>query len=243
MSFDRRLFSSGVSSIDGLLGGGFARRELVELYGASAVGKTQLAFQATVIAAGQGARVTFIDTEGTFRPERLAAIAKLRGLAPEDVLRLVFWRRATTVSEQMSMFRELEQNERVAETRLIIVDTVGKNFSLEYGGPKGMLERQALLDVYLNALARDAYIHDRAVLLTSRVASVGNEAERREIDIGGGTLRRFVHQVLHLEKEPTGIVVATLVEDTGTGAQPDARKAGCRVTDGGVEQVSASESQ
>jgi meiotic recombination protein DMC1 len=234
-SVQRHVFSSGCPSIDSLLGGGFSTQELVELYGASRSGKTQVAFQTAVVAAGEGARVTFIDTEGTFRPERLAMIAEARGLVPEEVLRLVFWRRATTVAEQISTVRDLEEDQRIAASRLIVVDTVGKNFALEYEGQKRMLERQSRLVVYLNALARDAYVHNRAVVLTSRVASVGGQhdevgRERREVDIGGNTLRRFVHSVLHLQRSG-GSRIAVSLEDMPEGAT---RTAGCRVTDDGV---------
>ena len=228
-SAKRHIFSSGSTSLDSLLDGGFGTREIVEVYGASASGKTQLAFQAAVLAAGEGARVTFVDTEGTFRPERLAMMAKRRGLASDVVLSMVFCRRATTVAEQISSVGDLEEDERIRDSRIIIVDTVSKNFAYEYGGQKGMLQRQSMLDVYLNKLSRDAYLNNRAVLLTSRVASVGNEATRKEVDIGGNTLRRFTHMVLHLQKSGSE-VVASLI---GRGGAE--RSVKCRLTDLGFE--------
>ena len=228
-SSKRHMFSSGSKSIDTLLDGGFGTGEIVEVYGASASGKTQLAFQAAVMAAGEGARVTFVDTEGTFRPERLAIMAKRRGLASDIVLTRVFCRRATTVAEQISSVGDLEEDERIRDSRIIIVDTVSKNFAYEYGGQKGMLQRQSMLDVYLNRLARDAYLNNRAVLLTSRVASVGNDPTRKEVDIGGNTLRRFAHMVLHLQKSGSE-VVATLVGQGGAE-----RSVRCKLTDLGFE--------
>ncbi len=202
---------------------------MVEVYGASASGKTQLAFQAAVMTAGKGARVTFVDAEGTFRPERLAMMAKRRGFAPDVVLSMVFCKRATTVDEQISSVGDLQKDERIRDSRMIIVDTVSKNFAFEYGGQKRMLERQSVLDLYLNRLARDAYLNNRAVLLTSRVASVGNEAARREVDIGGNTLRRFAHRVLHLQRQGD-VVIASLV-----GREGATRGVTCRLTDVGLE--------
>jgi RecA/RadA recombinase len=228
-SAERRIFSSGSTSIDTLLDGGFVTTELVEVYGASASGKTQLAFQAAVMAAGEGARVTFVDAEGTFRPERLVTIAKRRGLTPDVVLSKVFSRRATTVAEQIASVGDLQEDERIRDSRMIIVDTVSKNFAYEYGGQKGMLQRQSMLDVYLNRLARDAYLNNRAVLLTSRVASVGNETPRKEVDIGGNTLRRFAHRVLHFQKSGSE-VVASIVGQGGTE-----RSVRCKLTDLGLE--------
>ncbi len=227
--FQRRLvFSSGSGSIDTLLGGGLRTGEIVEAYGASNSGKTQLAFQAAVLSAESGARVTFVDTEGTFRPERLAEIAESRGLDPHAILPRVFCRRATGVGEQVSVVTALNGDDRIRESKMVIVDTVGRNFALEFGGQKGMLQRQSMLDVYLNRMARDAYLHDRSVLLTSRVASVGNESNRREVDIGGGTLRRFVHKVLHLERKGDEVVVSLVSE----GDTP--RSARCRLTETGL---------
>jgi DNA repair protein RadA len=228
-SAKRQNFSTGSATIDALLSGGFRTGEMVEVYGASASGKTQLAFQAAVIAASGGARVTFVDTEGAFRPERLATMAKRRALSQDNVLSRVFCKRAATVAEQFSSVGDLQKDDRIRDSKLIIVDTVSKNFAFEYGGQKGMLERQSMLDVYLNMLALDAYLNSRAVLLTSRIASIGNEANRKEVDIGGTTLRRFAHRVVHLQRVRDQVTASLVTGERVTGSVT------CRLTESGLE--------
>ena len=155
-------------------------------------GKTQLAFQAAVMVASRGGEVAYIDTEGTFRPERIAKMAASRALEAEAVLSRIFCRRAASVEEQMESVSRMNEDRRLKGCKMVVVDTVGKNFALEYGGEERMMERQSRLSVYLNRIARDAFINDRAVLLTSRVASIGPGAISKEVDLGGSTLRRFV---------------------------------------------------
>ena len=78
--------SSGSASLDQLLGGGFETGSITEIFGEFRTGKTQLAHTLCVtcqlpIAKGGGEGMAmYVDTEGTFRPERLVPIAKRFGL-------------------------------------------------------------------------------------------------------------------------------------------------------------------
>jgi RecA/RadA recombinase len=223
----RSVFSSGSKAIDGLLGGGFRTGESVEVFGPSNTGKTQLAMQATLSPVAKGHTAAFIDTEGTFRPERLARMAEIRGLDADLVLSRVFFVRAETTTQQKAALRNTQKLE---DCRMVAVDTVTKNFTLEYGGAKMAVRRQAALSAYLNRLDWDAFARDRAVILTNRVASVGGPATgtvSRDVDIGGDTLRRGVRKVLQLQRRGDQ-VHATLVGTEG-------REAETRITESGLE--------
>ncbi|RLE70037.1 MAG: DNA repair and recombination protein RadA, partial [Thermoprotei archaeon] len=84
--------STGVRALDDLLEGGVETRAITELIGEFGAGKTQLCHQLAVMVqlpreeGGLGARALYIDTEGTFRPERVISIARYRGLDPEEAL-------------------------------------------------------------------------------------------------------------------------------------------------------------
>jgi RecA/RadA recombinase len=225
----RQVFSTGSAAIDGLLGGGYRTSELTEVYGDSTTGKTQLAFQAAVMVASRGGGVAYIYTEGTFRPERIAKIAASRALEVEAVLSKIYCRRATSVEEQMESVSKLNEDQRLRGCKLVVVDTMSNNFALEYRGEKRMLERQSMLSVYLNRIARDAYINDRAVILNTRVASIGSGTGTNEVDLGGSTLRRFVQGVLRLRRRESEVVVS-LISETG-----ETRSVSCRLSDGGIE--------
>ncbi len=173
--------------------------------------------------------MAYIDTEGTFRPERIAKIAASRALEVEAVLSKIYCRRATSVEEQMESVSKLNEDRRLRDCKLVVVDTVSNNFALEYRGEKRMLERQSMLSVYLNGIARDAYINDRAVVLNTRVASIGSGTSTNEVDLGGSTLRRFVQGVLRLRRRESEVVVS-LMSETG-----ETQSVSCRLSDEGIE--------
>ena len=94
--------TTGSKNLDDLLGGGVEANAITEAYGKFASGKTQLGFQLTVNAqkpveqGGLGGTVMLIDTEGTFRPDRIEQIAKAAGMDPKAALDNIFVVRATT---------------------------------------------------------------------------------------------------------------------------------------------------
>jgi DNA repair protein RadA len=223
----RSLFSSGSASVDNLLDGGLKTGEMVEVYGASNTGKTQLAMQSTLSAVAEGHTAAFVDTEGTFRPERLAPMAEARGVDPDKALARVYSIRAEDTEQQVQAMEKIRKTPELSGCRMVVVDTVTKNFTLEYGGSRNAVRRQTLLSQYLNALVRDAYIEDRAVLLTNRVASVGIDANSTEVDIGGDTLRNSIQKVVHLRKSGGRIYLSRVDED-----RPEVSS---RITEAGFE--------
>jgi DNA repair protein RAD51 len=210
----RTTFSSGSDTIDGLLGGGFRTGELVEVFGASNTGKTQLAMQSAISVASKGFACAFIDTEGQFRPERLASICINRGVDPSKVLPAVYSVRAESTRRQTEAISSLARDNALGNCKMVVVDTLTKNFTLEHAGARMVGKRQAALSVYLNTLSRDAYLHDRAVVLLNRVASVVTDGNDREVDIGGETVRHYAQRVLHLRRSGT-FVMASRPDERG----------------------------
>ncbi|MBI3023083.1 MAG: hypothetical protein HYY68_05065 [Thaumarchaeota archaeon] len=212
------MISSGSSAIDTLLEGGYRAGEIVEVFGESKTGKTQLAIQAVLSAASSRLGAVFVDTEGTFRPERLAKMSELRGEDPKAVLSKVFSIRAETTARQIESVSMMQNDPRVAGSKMLVVDTVSKNFSVEFGGERRLKLRQSLLSVYVNKLARDAVLNDRAVLLTNRVASGASFGRRREVAVGGRSLRRFVTKAIHLTRRGTVVDATLMGRDNDGGA-------------------------
>ena len=227
MAKRRTVFSSGSSAVDGLLGGGFRTGESVEIHGDSGTGKTQLAMQATLAPVAAGHTAAFIDTEGSFRPERLAQMAEVRGLDSNKALSRVFVVRADSTTLQMEA---LKKSQGLEDCRMVVVDTVTKNFTLEYGGQAMTGRRQVELAAYLNRLNWDAVVHDRSLVLTNRVASVadpGRGAESSEVSIGGDTLERAVMKTLGLRRTGSNVRI--------TLAGPEEGVADTRITEKGME--------
>ncbi|QRV83104.1 meiotic recombination protein DMC1, related protein [Ceratobasidium sp. AG-Ba] len=98
--------SSASKSVDNMLGGGFMSQSISEVYGEFRTGKTQLAHTLSVVAqlppemGGASGKVTYIDTEGTFRPDRIRAIADRFGVDPEQTLENITYARAYNSEHQ-----------------------------------------------------------------------------------------------------------------------------------------------
>ena len=221
--------SSGSSGLDGLIGGGFEEGKITEVFGPSNSGKTQLAIQATVMAAARGWRSVYVDTESTFRPERLVQMAESRGLDARAALESVFSLRARDVEAQSRVLKRMVDDPRVSQARLVVVDTVTKNFSLEFPGRERSGRRQGALGSYLNRIAIDAYLHRRVVLLTNRVASVTLDGVSHDVSVGGLTVGRFVSKSIRLARDG-GFVHASLGPATSA-----ARPVECTLSEKGFE--------
>lgn len=192
---------TGSSAIDGLLQGGYEEGKVTEIFGASNSGKTQLAIQASVMAAAKGWGSVFVDTEATFRPERVEQMAEERGLQASKILDLIYSVRAGNVQGQVGVLGRMRDDPRVRSARLVVVDTVTKNFTLEFPGRERTSRRQGALGAYMNKVALDAYNNKRVVLLTNRVASVPKGGMSQEVDLGGLTLSRFVSKSIRLTRK------------------------------------------
>jgi DNA repair protein RadA len=221
--------STGSAALDSVLGGGYEEGKITEVFGASNSGKTQLAIQATVMAAAQGWKSVYVDTESTFRPERVVQMAESRDLEAKGVLDSVYSLRARDVEAQSQVLRRMADDPRVSPAKLVVVDTVTKNFTLEFPGRERTGRRQGALGAYLNRIAIDAYLHRRVVLLTNRVASITVGGMSKNVNVGGLTLGRFVSKSIRLRRE--GGYVYASVEQPIDPAQPTR----CRLSERGVE--------
>ena len=168
--------STGVRGLDPILGGGIETGCITEFVGEFGAGKTQLCHQLAVMVqlppdrGGLSAKAIYIDTEGTFRPERVVQMAKYRGMEPERVLSNIFYARAYGVEYQIALIREArELVERGA--RLLILDNLIGNFRAEYLGEEGMRERQRRLGEHLRDLRELAEDAEIAIVVTNHVLS------------------------------------------------------------------------
>jgi DNA repair protein RadA len=202
---------TGSSALDQLLGGGFKTGTSCEVYGESNSGKTQLAMQAAMCAAHQGFRSLYIDTEGTFRPERIEEMALDRGWDSWQVLRRISYLRAVDSTQQVDAIRRLAKgNAEVGELtkekngespssyRMVVIDTLTKNFTLDYPGRLGLPRRQGAIDLHLAEIARDAFLNKRAYVLANRVTFA---SERKVQHIGGLTLSQMINNSLSLVRK------------------------------------------
>ena len=154
--------------------------------------------QAVLCAARAGADSLYVDTEGAFRPERVEEMAVARGWGGGSLLSRITYLRCDSAAQQAEAVRRMQTRTRTLGCRLVVVDTVTRNFSIDLPGNENLPGRQGALDAYLSEMARDAFLNDRAYLLTNRVTF-----DRRggDVGIGGNTIVQLVHASLHLQRE------------------------------------------
>jgi DNA repair protein RadA len=169
--------TTNAKALDELLGGGVETQAITEFAGEFGTGKTQLAHQIAVDAqlpfdqGGLNAETVYIDTESTFRPERIVDMAKGLGLVPEEALTKIHVARAYNSNHQMLLVGKAQELARERPIRIVVVDSLTSHFRSEYAGRGELAPRQQLLNKHLHELLRFADTYNAAIIVTNQVSS------------------------------------------------------------------------
>jgi len=169
--------STGSTNLDTLLGGGIESQSLTEAFGEFRCGKTQLAHTLAVTAqlpiskGGGGGKVAYIDTEGTFRPERIIKISERYGLNPDEVLENIVYARAHNVDAVNNLLVQAAALMLEEPFALLIVDSVMAPFRVDYSGRSELAERQQVLNKVLNRLQKLSEQFNIVVYITNQVTA------------------------------------------------------------------------
>jgi DNA repair protein RAD51 len=169
--------STGSIELDKLLEGGIETGSLTEVFGEFRTGKTQLCHtlcvtcQMSVQEGGAEGKAIYIDTEGTFRPERLQAIAERFGLDPQVALENVAYARAHNSEHQMELLKLAAAIMAQDRYALIVVDSATALFRTDYCGRGELSERQMQMAQFLRQLTRLAEEFGVAVFMTNQVVA------------------------------------------------------------------------
>jgi DNA repair protein RadA len=172
----RNITTSSIN-LNNLLGGkGIETKAITEAFGAYGSGKTQLGLQLAVNVqlpleqGGANGKAVFIDTEGTFRPERIKQIAEGIGANPEKVLKNIFVARAFNADHQILLIDKIGEMVKNGEPiKLVIVDSLTAHFRAEFSGRGQLADRQQKLNRYLHNLMKMAEQYNLAVYVTNQV--------------------------------------------------------------------------
>ncbi|CAH2052995.1 unnamed protein product [Thlaspi arvense] len=132
--------TTGCQALDDLLGGGIETSAITEAFGEFRSGKTQLAHTLCVTTQlptnmkGGNGKVAYIDTEGTFRPDRIVPIAERFGMDPGAVLDNIIYARAYTYEHQYNLLLGLAAKMSEEPFRILIVDSVIALFRVDFTG-------------------------------------------------------------------------------------------------------------
>ena len=195
-----------IEEVDELLGGGIETHSITEVYGEFGAGKSQVTHQMAVNVqlppehGGLRGSCIFIDTEDTFRPERIDDM--VRGL-DDEILEATLEDRGMEGSidddetmealvgaflDQIHVAKAFNSNHQIllAEkakelagehedgewpVRMVCVDSLTAHFRAEYVGRGELAERQQKLNKHLHDLMRIGDLFNTSILVTNQVAA------------------------------------------------------------------------
>lgn len=200
--------TTGSQELDDLLGGGVETGSVIEFFGEFRTGKTQIMHQLCVNVqlpkekGGIGGKALYIDTEGTFRPERIIQMAEALDLDHKEILKNIVFGRAYNSDHQIVLIKEAANLIKEKNIKLIIVDSLIGHFRSEYIGRGTLATRQQTINSHLHDLLRLCDIFaDLAVVVTNQVQAkpdvfYGNplQAAGGNIVAHGSTIRVFLRK-------------------------------------------------
>jgi DNA repair protein RadA len=233
-----RKLTTGCSSMDRLMNGGIETQSLTEFYGEFGSGKSQLCHQLCVTVqlgeaqGGLNGSVLYIDTEATFRPERVIQMAPRFGLKPEDVLKGIIYAEAYTSNHQTVLLENADEVIKENNVRLIIVDSVMSHFRSEYLGREMLAPRQQQLNKHLHKLMRLSRAFNTAAVITNQVLASPDAFFSKAVSpTGGHILGHMSHSRIFLRKGRSNVRIAKL---TASPSLPEG-EAPMRITERGIE--------
>ena len=211
--------TTGSKALDELLGGGIETKTITEFYGEYGSGKTQICHQLSVNVqlpperGGLSGRAVYIDTEGTFRWERIEAMARALGLNPDVAMDNIYYIRAYNSDHQMSIIEELFSFVPKNNVKLVVIDSATSHFRAEYPGREHLAERQQKLNAHLHQLLRLAEAYNIAVVVTNQVMArpdvfYGDPT----VAVGGHVLAHVPGVRVHLKKARGNKRIARVVD-------------------------------
>ena len=233
--------TTGSKAIDEILGGGLETQTITEFYGEYGSGKSQLCHQMCVNVqlspekGGLSGGALYVDTENTFRTERIVQMAQHLGLNPEEVVKNIIYADAYTSDHQMFLLENADKVVKENNIRLIIVDSLTAHFRSEYLGREMLAERQQKLNKHMHRLIRLARAFNAVAVVTNQVMAKPDVFFGDAVHpIGGHIVAHTSHTRIYLRKSSRGPTrIARLVSSPYL---PEGERV-FKVTENGVEDL------
>ncbi|MBU0536028.1 MAG: DNA repair and recombination protein RadA [Nanoarchaeota archaeon] len=230
--------STSSAAFDELLGGGFETSAIVECFGEFGSGKTQIGHLLAVNCQKDDptAVAIYIDTENTFRPERIIQFAKGAGMDSQKVLANIKVAKAYNSDNQMLLAEKVDDmiKKDGHNVRVVIIDSLTAHFRAEFIGRGTLAERQQKLNKHMHVLLKLADTHNVCIYVTNQVMAkpdvfFGDPTQA----IGGHIVAHASTFRIYLRKGKKGSRVAKLIDS------PNLADGECNffVEEGGLKDV------
>jgi len=237
--------STGSKNLDNLMGGGSETMTITEFFGEFGTGKSQICHQLCINVqlppgkGGLGGNALYIDTENTFRPERIIQMSRKIDLDPDKVVSNIIVAEAYNSDHQILILEKADQIIKAHNVKLIILDSLTSHFRSEYLGRESLAARQQKLNSHLHRLERLTIAFNAVAVVTNQVMSrpddffgfgaypvgghiVGHRSHTRIFlrKAAGGKGNRVARLVVSLDR-PEGECLFRITEDGITDAEEE----------------------
>jgi DNA repair protein RadA len=237
--------TTGSKVVDRLLDGGIETQTITEFYGEYGSGKSQICHQLCVNVqlpperGGLNGSVLYVDTENTFRTERIVSMSKHLGLDPEEVVKHIIYAEAYTSDHQMFLLENADEVIKANNVKLIIVDSLTAHFRSEYLGREMLASRQQKLNKHMHKLIGLGRAFNAAAVVTNQVMAKPDVFFGDAVHpIGGHIVGHTSHTRVYLRRAAHGPVrIARLVSSPYLPEGEEIFK----ITENGIEDASEDE--
>jgi DNA repair protein RadA len=189
----------------------------VECFGEFGSGKTQVGHLLAVNCQkdNSDAVAVYIDTENTFRPERIKELANGAGLDPDNILKNIKVAKAYNSDHQMLLAEKVSDliKGEDLKVKVVIVDSLTAHFRAEFIGRGTLAERQQKINKHMHTLLKLADMHNVCVYVTNQVQAdpaqfFGDPTKA----VGGHIVAHASTFRIYLRKGKKGSRVAKLID-------------------------------
>lgn len=213
---------TGLEQLDCTLMGGVEQGSILELYGPARGGKTMwcshlaVRVQLPIEQGGLEGRVLWLDTEKSFTPRTIRAIAHRFGLDPDIALGNISRARVVLAAQIMELFETVPQMCAENNYKLVIVDSLTSLFRAEYIGLDALKTRQQEINGILNQMRRVAAATDAVFAYTNQVmAGIGGYVSIPNLPVGGHIISHASDYRFYTRAKKGGVRVLELQDNAG----------------------------
>ena len=237
--------TTGSKALDKMVDGGLETQTITEFYGEYGSGKSQFCHQLCVNVqlpperGGLNGGALYVDTENTFRLERIIQMSEHLGLDPEQVVKNIIYAEAFTSDHQMFLLENADEIIKANNIKLIIVDSLTAHFRSEYIGRETLASRQQKLNKHMHKLISLARAFNAVAVVTNQVMAKPDQFFGDATHpIGGHIVGHTSHTRIYLRRASRGPVrIARLVSSPYLPEGEEILK----VTENGIEDVTEEE--
>ncbi|MBY9014147.1 MAG: AAA family ATPase [Candidatus Lokiarchaeota archaeon] len=210
---EKTIISTGSKNFNKIIGGGFFSGKAYVVFGANKTGKTQICHQLSVQVFEKSFKVVYLDTENTFRPERVRQLAESNKYNSEKALKNIYVSKIMSNNALLLKLNELDLIIKSNNIKLLIIDSINNFFRIERSDNKiSFLKAKT---TYLKILEKVNNLTQRFQLITILTAQVApnfiEEAVVKEFPVGIQYLNHFFSEVLYLSYKEKDMIYIHLV--------------------------------